>query len=225
MYHWDLPENLEKTYKGWLNRKVIKDFARYAEVCFQAFGDRVKYWITINEPWTFVYLGYVQGMFAPGRCSDRKKCYEGDSATEGYIAAHNVLLAHATAVQIYRQKYQLLQHGRISITLNHDWNEPLTDSPVDIEAAERRNQFLLGWFGDPIVFGKYPAVMEQLVGDRLPKFTPAESELLIGSFDYWALNHYTSMYVSNPTATSKPVYGGMYIFISLCVTHVWFMNF
>jgi beta-glucosidase len=66
LYHWDLPYNLEKTYNGWLNKKVVKDFARYVEICYQAFGDRVKYWITINEPWTFVYLGYVQGTFAPG---------------------------------------------------------------------------------------------------------------------------------------------------------------
>lgn len=197
LYHWDLPANLDTTYKGWLDERIVKDFARYVDICFQAFGDRVKFWMTINEPWTFVHLGYVLGTFAPGRCSDRSKCPEGDSATEGYIAAHNVLLAHATAVNLYRKKYQNSQKGQIGIVLNQDWTEPLTDLPDDIEAAERRNEFLLGWFGDPIVFGKYPAVMEKFVGDRLPKFTPEQSKLLKGSFDFWGLNHYTSMYVSN----------------------------
>lgn len=196
LYHWDLPDYLEKKYNGWLSHDIVKDFAYYSEVCFNAFGDRVKMWITINEPWTFCYLGYVAGAFAPGRCSDRSKCDAGDSATEGYIAAHNVLNAHAASVNVYRTKFQPHQHGEIGITLNHDWNEPQTSSPINIAAAERKNLFSMGWFGDPIVFGKYPKVMRDIVGTRLPEFTTEESDLLKGSFDFWALNHYSTKYVS-----------------------------
>ncbi|KAL0358156.1 UNVERIFIED_CONTAM: Beta-glucosidase 6 [Sesamum calycinum] len=69
LYHWDLPQSLEDGYNGWLSPQSIKDFATYAETCFKAFGDRVKYWITFNEPHTFAVQGYDVGLQAPGRCS------------------------------------------------------------------------------------------------------------------------------------------------------------
>jgi beta-glucosidase/6-phospho-beta-glucosidase/beta-galactosidase len=216
IYHWDLPQALEDEYSGWLDKKIVTDFTNYADICFSYFGDRVKYWITINEPWTFCYLGYVTGLFAPGRCSDRKKCKKGDSSTEGYIAAHNVLNAHAAAVELYRLKYQNIQGGKIAITLNHDWSEPLTQSVADIDAAERKNIFSMGWFGDPIAFGHYPQLMVDVLGSRLPTFTKEESERLKGSFDYWALNHYSTKYISKG---SYKIYPGN-IFIFSFIMHV-----
>lgn len=196
LYHWDLPLALEQKYSGWLSSNIVEDFTNYADLCFDNFGDRVKKWITINEPWTFATMGYVFGAFAPGRCSDRLKCASGDSATEGYIVGHNVLLSHASAVHLYRHKYQN-QQGVIGITLNMDWAEPLTDNIEDIEAAERRNEFSIGWFADPLVYGRYPQSMIDLVGDRLPKFSVEQQQKLIGSFDFYGLNHYSSKYFSN----------------------------
>lgn len=237
LYHWDLPQGLHDNYLGWLSEEIEQDFVNYADVCFREFGDRVKIWLTINEPWTFSYLGYVTGGFAPGRCSDRSKCPAGDSATEGYLAGHNVLNAHAAAVELYRNKYQHTQAGRIGIALNHDWGEKLSDSPLDIAAAQRKNEFQVGyvkystvqyfqlstmffhmkllvfssiiciymnvhpfsrWFGDPIVFGDYPASMRERVGDRLPRFTDQQRRRLMGSIDFWAYNHYTTKYISEP---------------------------
>lgn len=93
---------LEDEFGGWLDEKIVQKFVRYAGVCYLAFGDRVKYWLTFNEPLTFTNLGYSVGMHAPGRCSDRAKCPSGDSATEPYIVAHNVLRSHARAVELYR---------------------------------------------------------------------------------------------------------------------------
>lgn len=86
-----------------------KDFAMYAETCFKLFGDRVKYWMTFNEPDTFTVQGYDVGLQAPGRCSIvlHLFCKAGNSGTEPYIVAHNVLLSHATAVDIYRKKYKV----------------------------------------------------------------------------------------------------------------------
>lgn len=84
-------------------------FASYAETCFSAFGDRVKYWITLNEPLQTSINGYSTGIFAPGRCSDRKWSSEGDSSTEPYFVAHNQLLAHAKAVDVYRKKFKVYQ--------------------------------------------------------------------------------------------------------------------
>lgn len=85
------------------------DFAAYAKTCFQKFGDRVKHWITFNEPHIFATQGYDFGLQAPGRCSIffHLFCRVGNSATEPYIVGHNVLLAHATAMDIYRNKYKV----------------------------------------------------------------------------------------------------------------------
>lgn len=85
------------------------DFATYAETCFKAFGDRVKHWITFNEPHTVAVQGYDVGLQAPSRCSIilRTFCRAGNSATEPYIVGHNMLLSHAAVVDIYRQKYQV----------------------------------------------------------------------------------------------------------------------
>lgn len=73
------------------------------------FGDRVKQWTTLNEPFTVVHEGYITGEKAPGRCSNFTKpdCTGGDGATEPYIVGHNLLLAHGAAVKVYREKYQV----------------------------------------------------------------------------------------------------------------------
>lgn len=84
------------------------DFKDYADFCFKTFGDRVKDWVTINEPLSVSQGGYAYGFFAPGRCSNYiGNCTGGNSATEPYIVGHNLLLAHATAVKVYRKKYQV----------------------------------------------------------------------------------------------------------------------
>jgi beta-glucosidase len=198
IYHWDLPQALEDRYQGWLSPKIAVDFGHYAGVLFREFGDRVKHWITVNEPWTFCYLGYVTGAFAPGRCSDRTKCPHGDSATEGYIAAHNVILSHATAVDLYRSSYQPAQKGTIGITVNLDWAEALNpDSVEDLKSAERWRQFVLGWFLDPLVYGTYPPAMIENVGARLPVFSAADAKKVKGSFDFIGLNHYSTKYTTH----------------------------
>ncbi len=199
LYHWDLPLELQMAHNGWLNPKIADYFAEYADVCFNYFGDRVKNWITINEPWVVAILGYGQGVFAPGRISK----------TEPYLAAHNELLAHAKAVKIYREKYQTNQNGKIGISLNCDWREPLTDKQEDHEAAERALLFFAGWFADPIWFGDYPEVMRQRIGHKLPHFTDEEKVMLIGSSDFLGLNHYTTMFAANAIEidSDRSVYG------------------
>ncbi|KAG2386432.1 hypothetical protein C9374_002878 [Naegleria lovaniensis] len=209
LFHWDYPQYLESVFGGWLNKNVsISAFCDYADLCFQLFGDRVKLWITLNEPWVVAWLGYGVGVNAPGiRTPDKSENNDssvnsrtyGNSSTEPYLAAHHQLLAHAHAVKIYRSKYQSIQQGKIGIALNSNYNEPLNENdPLDIEAAERQQLFDLGWFADPIVFGDYPQVMKDLVGkERLPEFTIEEQQILAKSFDFIGLNHYTSRYVSH----------------------------
>lgn len=100
----------------------------------------------MNEPWTYTWLGYGTGLNAPGRCTESvygNNCNSygggGDSSTEPYIVAHHSILAHATAVKTYREKYQQKQGGKIGWTLNVDWGIPFNMSdPLDHQAVESK---------------------------------------------------------------------------------------
>jgi beta-galactosidase len=189
LYHWDFPLDLHLKKDGWLNPHIDQYFGEYAKVCFDHFGDRVKHWITLNEPWVVAVLGYGQGIFAPGRISN----------VEPYLVAHHLIKSHAKAVEIYRNEFQSKQNGVIGITNNCDWRDPATDSPQDKAAAQRSLEFFLAWFADPVYFGDYPEVMKSRLGDRLPQFTPSESSLIKGSSDFFGLNHYSTLYASDAT--------------------------
>lgn len=119
LFHWDLPDELDKRYGGLLNKEeFVADYANYARVIFNALSPKVKYWITFNEPWCSSVLGYNVGQFAPGRTSDRNRNPEGDGSTEPWIVGHNLLVAHGTAVKIYREEFKERDGGEIGITLN-----------------------------------------------------------------------------------------------------------
>ncbi|OAY28592.1 putative beta-glucosidase 41 isoform X1 [Manihot esculenta] len=199
LYHWDLPQILEDKYGGWLSKQIVKDFEHYAFTCFEAFGDRVKHWITFNEPHGFSIQGYDTGIQAPGRCSilGHLLCKEGNSSAEPYIVAHNILLSHAATYRCYQSHFKAKQGGQIGIALDSKWYEPISDADEDKDAAHRAMVFAIGWFLDPLFFGKYPLSMEKLVGERLPEITPEASKALAGSLDFVGINHYTSLYVRN----------------------------
>ena len=188
LYHWDLPSACRG---GWLDRSTAEAFAAYAEICFDAFGDRVRHWITLNECWCSAVLGYGLGVFAPGMIDSEKP----------YLAGHNLLLAHGLAVRKFREGGYA---GEIGIANNCDWREPLTDTAADRDAAERALQFFYGWFTDPLFTGEYPEAMRKRLGKRLAEFSRSEKEMLIGSADFLGLNHYTTMYASG----SPPPDGG-----------------
>ncbi|GFP91784.1 raucaffricine-o-beta-d-glucosidase [Phtheirospermum japonicum] len=172
MFHFDVPKCLEDEYCGFLGRRILKDYAEYAEVCFFEFGDRVKYWVTINEPSTFTTLGHHRHI----RSIDQT-IHGGDAATEPYRVAHHLILAHALAVDIYRRKYQAVQGGQIGLVTAINWYMPHSDKPQDVAATERAIEFVLGWYIKPLVSGDYPQSMPERVGDRLPEFTPEETKL------------------------------------------------
>ncbi|KAF9589561.1 hypothetical protein IFM89_025687 [Coptis chinensis] len=199
LYHWDLPQALEDRYNGWLSKQSIEDFERYAYTCFKTFGDRVKYWITFNEPHGFSLQGYDTGLQAPGRCSiiAHMFCRKGKSSTEPYIVAHNILLAHGAAFQTYQIHFKDRQGGLIGIALDAKWYESFSHKDEDTDAAQRALDFSLGWFLDPLFFGKYPLSMQTLIGQRLPEITPEMSQRLVGSVDFIGLNHYTTLYARN----------------------------
>lgn len=194
LYHWDLPIPIQKQTGGWSGTKQIGDlFSDYARICFAHFGDRVKYWITLNEPWCSALLGYETGEHAPGK-----------SPTVGivpkpgidvYRAGHNLLLAHAKAVKVYRSEFKPSQNGVIGITLNSNWSEPKDPKdPECIESSQRDIDFELGWFADPVYFGDYPKSMRETVKGVLPTFSDEEQTMLRNSSDFFGLNHYSTSY-------------------------------
>ncbi|KAL1358500.1 hypothetical protein AAHE18_04G037400 [Arachis hypogaea] len=197
--HYDIPQELEDRYKGWLSPKIQEDFKYYADICFKNFGDRVKYWVTFNEPNVAIVRGYRTGLWPPQRCSASfGNCSHGDSETEPFIAASNLILSHASVVTLYRTKYQKKQGGRIGIVMNAIWFEPLSNSREDKLAAERAQSFFMNWFLDPIILGNYPEEMHEILGPDLPSFSRNDKQKLKTSgLDFIGVNHYTSYYAKD----------------------------
>ncbi|CAN2388538.1 Belongs to the glycosyl hydrolase 1 family, partial [Pristimantis euphronides] len=194
LYHFDLPQALED-HGGWNSEKTVEVFEQYAKFCYSTFGDRVKMWITINEPHILSKLGYEKGIIAPG-----KK----EPGFGGYRAAHNMIKAHAKAWHAYNTFFKEKQKGGVSLAVDSDWAEPLDpNSTADKEACEQFLNFRFHWFAKPIfVDGDYPAVMkseisrrskeEGLTTSRLPEFTEEEKNMIKGTADFFCLNYYTT---------------------------------
>lgn len=203
LFHWDTPQALEDRYGGMLDKqRYTPDFVRYARVCFARFGDRVKNWITYNEPGVYTLAGYAAGVHAPARSSFRDRNAEGDSSTEPFIVAHTELVSHGHVCEVYKREFQPTQKGHIMITLHGNWSEPYDESdPRDVEAAERAREFEIAWFADPLYgSGDYPASMRKQLGDRLPTFTEEERRLVRGSSEFYGMNSYSAFYVQHRDA-------------------------
>ncbi|CAO2636691.1 Lactase/phlorizin hydrolase, partial [Lemmus lemmus] len=198
LFHWDLPQALQDI-GGWENPSLIDLFNSYADFCFKTFGDRVKFWMTFNEPLYMVLFGYSSGVFPPN---------VQDPGWAPYRVSHILLKAHARVYHTYDEKYRQEQRGVISLNLNTNWVEPKDPGVLrDVEAADRMLQFSLGWFAHPIFRnGDYPDVMKWNVGNRLPEFTESEKKRVNGTFDFFGFNHYTTVLAYNldyPAAISS----------------------
>ncbi|KAJ6404199.1 hypothetical protein OIU84_012394 [Salix udensis] len=144
-------------------------------------------------------------MAPPKRCSPPFvfNCSKGNSSSEPYLAAHHMLLAHASAARLYQEKYQGKQLGLVGISLYIFRSIPLTNLTADVAANQRAQDFLTGWIADPLMFGDYPSTMKRNVGSRLPEFTNHESKLVKGSFDFIGLIHYNYLYVEDNSVSLK----------------------
>ncbi|XP_067660669.1 lactase-like protein isoform X2 [Haliotis asinina] len=209
LYHWDLPLVLEEKVGGWASEDIIPYFLKYADVCFDRFGDRVKFWITFNEPDIFIDHGYVLDWHAPGRADFKD--------IGPYPVSFNVVRAHGKAYRLYDEKYRPTQKGRIGITLNCDWSQPKDPSnPADVEARLRYFQIKIGLFTNPIfVNGDYPEELKERISSRsepgksrLPTFTEEEKAYLKGSSDFFGLNYYTTRLVASKPMEDTPGYLG-----------------
>ncbi|PIA30694.1 hypothetical protein AQUCO_05400061v1 [Aquilegia coerulea] len=216
--HHDIPQELEDRYQSWLSPLIQDDFEYYADICFRNFGDRVKYWITINEPNLFSDLAYMRGIYPPSRCSPPfGNCSSGDSDTEPLIVVHNMILSHAKAANIYRKYYQVKQGGYITIVPHAEMLVPISDAEADREAANRAMAFSAPWILDPLLHGDYPPEMRQYLGDQLPTFSPEEVNIVKGSIDYIGFNHYSTLYAKDciqsscDSGSSRAIQGYVYI--------------
>ncbi|XP_076857376.1 lactase/phlorizin hydrolase-like [Brachyhypopomus gauderio] len=206
LHHWDLPQALQDN-NGWDNIDMIDIFNDYCDFCYETFGDRVKFWMTFNQPHTIAWFGHGLGILPP----NIKK-----PADTPYRITHNLLKAHARAYHTYDQKYRKTQNGLVSISLNADWFEPLdVNVPREVEAADRALQFQLGWFAHPIFKnGDYPDAMKWQVGNksalqgspesRLPSFTEEEKAYIQGTADVFCINAYTTRMVRHVTSRLSP---------------------
>eukprot|EP00928_Gymnodinium_smaydae_P047028 TRINITY_DN31369_c0_g1_i1.p1 TRINITY_DN31369_c0_g1~~TRINITY_DN31369_c0_g1_i1.p1 ORF type:complete len:532 (-),score=35.81 TRINITY_DN31369_c0_g1_i1:195-1790(-) len=205
MFHWDLPLVVEEFAAGqacssaWLCHDWIGDvFGAYADVLLSEFRDLVTWWITINEPVTVVSSGYADGSSAPGRCSDRRTCWAGNSRTEPYQAGKGLLLAHAKAFRAWEK------HGRPGIScgllMSADWRVPFTASEADRSATQRDLEWHAAFFMDPVYFGEWPTSMRTKLGIRLPALSETESQLINGTHDgRFYLNGYSANFVRSVT--------------------------
>lgn len=204
IFHWDLPQSLQSLYGGFLSPRIVDDYRNFANICFKEFGDRVKHWITFNEPYGICQRGFASGIFAPDRCSPWDgQCDGGDSGTEPYLVCHHLLIAHSEVVKLYKEKYEATQKGVIGIIIVTHYFMPYSSSKSDVEAASRALDFMLGWMMDPLTQGDYPFVMRALVGDRLPLFTAKQSKMIKGSFDFIGINYYTTNYAKSISPLEK----------------------
>ncbi|KAK4484881.1 hypothetical protein RD792_007481 [Penstemon davidsonii] len=178
IHHYDFPQELEDRYGGWLSPLMQEDFLHFAETCFKNFGDRVKYWITMNEPNLFGEMAFENGICPPARCSPPfGNCSYGNSDVEPLVASK--------------------QGGMIGIAVFATMYRPYTDSRADQEAVYRALAFNLGWILDPLIFGEYPQEMRKYHGNELSTFSPEEQVMLRDSIDFIGINHYTTLYAKD----------------------------
>ena len=177
LYHWDLPQVLQDE-GGWLRRGVTDDFAEYTDVVTRALGDRVKHWITLNEPWVFAWAGHYLGTDAPGHHG---------TITDALQVSHHALLAHGKVIPVIRANVRDVEAG---ITLDMNMAEPASDRPEDMAAAERFNGFQNWWYADPIFRGEYPQDMLEVYDGLLPKMEAGDTKIMSAPIDFFGINFY-----------------------------------
>lgn len=185
LYHWDLPQALEDQ-GGWTHPEIVNWFADYTDVVTRRLGDRVRCWITLNEPWCSSILGYLWGVHAPGH----------QHMVKAYQAAHHLLLSHGAAMPIIRRNAPGVPAG---ITLNLAGQHPHSDDPEDIKLAQRADGFMNRWFLDPVFKGAYPAdlLAEDMIAFALKDVQPERITEAAVPIDFLGINYYMRWIVSH----------------------------
>jgi beta-glucosidase len=189
MYHWDLPEALQ-IRGGWNNREVVEWFGEYAEVLTSRFGDRVKNWMTLNEPLCSAWLGHLYGDMAPG-IKDLQTALN---------VSHHLLMSHGLACQVIRSN---VSEANVGIVINVTPAVPATDSQEDSNAAQLADGFDNRWFLDPVFGRTYPADVIDTLGAS-PEIHSGDMKLIAQDLDFLGVNFYFRQTVA-ADQNSKPL--------------------
>ncbi len=177
LYHWDLPQKLQDE-GGWVSRTTADAFVEYADLVSRALGDRVKNWITLNEPWVSAFLGYYIGHHAPGHTD----------LHEALAASHHLLLAHGQAVPILRQN---CPNAKVGITLNLTPQVPASPSVADRIATTSADGYINRFFLDPLVGRGYPQDMINETEDKMTFIQDGDLSIISTPIDFLGVNYYT----------------------------------
>ncbi|MFB7199859.1 MULTISPECIES: GH1 family beta-glucosidase [Streptomyces] len=183
LFHWDTPLSVEEA-GGWLKRDTASLFADYAAQVADRIGDRVRKWITLNEPAEHTLLGHALGQHAPGR----------QLLFDALPVAHHQLLAHGLAVRALRAAGAT----DIGIANSHGPTWPASDDPADREAADFYDVLLNRLFADPLLLGAYP----EGIGDLMPGDVDADLKVIAEPVDWYGINFY------QPTKVGAPLTSG-----------------
>lgn len=192
LFHWDLPQPLEES-GGWESKRTLDAFQKYAEACFDAYGDRVKLWATFNEAIVFISSGYLTGCFPP----------EVKNPARAIQVTHNVNVCHAKAVLAFKERFSSTEYniGFVNVLQTH---VAASNDPGDITAKEFADSVWTSWFYDPILLGHYPDELLSLSQQYLdsPIILDGEMSLLKQAAplnDFVGVNYYRRETVASNT--------------------------
>lgn len=187
LYHWDLPQALQDQ-GGWTVPETVAAFADYAGVLGRRLGDRVRCWITHNEPFVAAFFGHFTGEHAPG--------LKDLGAT--LRAAHHLLVSHGEATQVLRASAQV--PIRVGIALNLQPVHAASAHPKDQQAAVRFDGLLNRWFLDPLFRGTYPQDVVEQLGPVAPAVPAADMARIAVPLDFLGVNYYSRLVVRHNPA-------------------------
>jgi beta-glucosidase len=198
LYHWDLPQTLQDK-GGWGNRDIAGYFSDYAALMADRLGDRVRRWMTVNEPWVVAGIGHATGEHAPGFKDERL----------ALRVSHHLLLAHGNAMQAIRSANRVREDTQVGIVLNLWPIEPRQDTTSDRDIAELIWQRDGAWFLDPLLKANYPDKAWRSFGERVPQIMPGDMTTISQRMDFLGINYY-SRTVLGREGLLKPVPGATY---------------
>ena len=176
LYHWDLPQALQEQ-GGWVARSTVDAFVEYTDAVTRHLGDRVKHWITHNEPWCTAFLGHLYGSHAPGLKDYRASLQ----------VCHHLLLSHGRAIEVVRRN---VAQADVGITLSLHPIVPASDSAADAAAAQRHDGTRNRWFLDPLYGRGYPEDVLALMGAQAPVIHAGDLQTIATPADFLGVNYY-----------------------------------
>ena len=193
LYHWDLPQALQDK-GGWNNREIVHWFEEYSDVMTARLGDRVKNWMTLNEPLCSAWIGHLYGAMAPGI----------ENLQTALNASHHLLMAHGAASKIIRSN---ISDAKVGIVVNVTPAVPATDSEADKRAAKLADGFDNRWFLNPVFGQPYPEDVLEVLG-KSPDIQSGDMTLINQPMDFLGVNIYFRQTISaEPSGAPLPIRG------------------